>query len=438
MKILLIDATSSMLDFALRCEAAGHEVRVFMGPTKRGDRSTVGDGLLQKVSDYRPSMKWADFIMISDNAKYIHELEGYRNRGFPLFGPNDECTAWELDRDCGQRVLEAAGIAVIPSHCFSNYDEAEAFVRGTLKRYVSKPSGDADKALSYVSKGPADLCFMLQHWKRTQRKRVPFLLQEFIPGIEMAVGGWVGRNGFSRWFLENFEFKKLMNGEIGVNTGEMGTAMRYVEAADSQLAREMLLPLEAALIRSGYTGYVDVSVIIDKKGNPWPLEFTTRPGWPLFQIQQVLHPEPVQWMWDSLQGQDTFEPCQEIAIGVVMAIPDFPYTTLLNKEVAGFPVWGITAKNRYWVHPAEMKLGTAPVLENGKLVEKSMMVTAGDYVLVCSGIGETVSEAKDAAYARVKELELPNSPMYRTDIGCRLETQLEELHALGYATAWEY
>lgn len=438
MNILLIDATSSFLDFALRCEAAGHTVRVFMGPTKRGERSTVGDGLIDKVPDYKPHMRWADIILTSDNAKYIRELEGFRARGFPIWGPNSACTAWELDRDCGQRVLEAAGIAVIPSHCFSNYDQAEAFVRSTLKRYVSKPSGDADKALSYVSKGPADLCFMLQHWKGTQRKRAPFLLQEFIPGIEMAVGGWVGRNGFSQWFLENFEFKKLMNGEIGVNTGEMGTAMRYVTAEQSKLAREMLLPLEAELIRQGYTGFIDVSVIIDRKGSPWPLEFTTRPGWPLFQIQQALHPEPVQWMLDSLHGKDTFDPDPGIAVGVVMTIPDFPYTTLLNKEVAGFPVWGITKRNRYNIHPAEMKLGKAPVLEGGALVEQSMLVTAGDYVLVCSGVGDTVSEAAEAAYGRVDEIELPNSPMYRTDIGKRLERQLPELHALGYATAWEY
>ena len=44
MKILLIDASSSFLDFALRCEAAGHEVRIFIGPLKDGSRSPVGDG----------------------------------------------------------------------------------------------------------------------------------------------------------------------------------------------------------------------------------------------------------------------------------------------------------------------------------------------------------------------------------------------------------
>lgn len=438
MRILLIDSGSCFLDFALRCEADGHEVRVFMGPTKEGLRSETGDGLLTKVSDWKQHMRWAEFIMVSDNAKYTLALQSYREQGFPIFGPTVETTAWELDRACGQLVLADAGIACIPSLEFTSYSEAEATVRRTLKRYVSKPNGDVDKALSYVSKGPADLLFMLKHWQRIGKGKPSFLLQEFIPGIEFAVGGWFGRSGFASHFLENFEFKKLMNGEIGVNTGEMGTCMKYVTAEQSKLAREMLLPLQGELFRQGYTGFIDVSVIIDEQGNPWPLEFTTRPGWPLFQIQQILHPEPVQWMADLLDGTDSFAPGTEIAIGVVVAIPDFPYSAQTKKQASGFPVWGITEKNRYYVHPAEMKMGSAPVLRGGKVVDEPMLVTAGDYVLVASGCGASVKAAQAAAYSVVAALEVPNSPMYRTDIGDRLEAQLPKLQALGYATEWEF
>lgn len=440
MKILLIDATASFLDFAMRCEAAGHEVRVFMGPSKDGSRFPIGDGLLTKVGNWQGSMKWADLILTSDNVKYIRELEGYRNRGFPIFAPNVEGTNWELERGTGQQVFEDHGIKCLDSTIFKTYDEAIAFLnKNPEKRYVSKPTGDADKALSYVSKSSQDMLFMLEHWKKKITKKVPFLFQEFTPGIEMAVGGWVGRNGFLSHFLENFEFKKLMNGEVGVNTGEMGTAMRYVTAEESLLARTVLLPLESILIRSGYTGYVDVAVIIDKKGNPWPLEFTSRHGWPLFQIQQALHiNDPCTWMYDSLMGVDTFKPSKEIAVGVVVSMPDFPYTRLTRKEVTGFPVWGITEKNRFNVHPCEMMLGEAPCLENGKLKTKPMMVTAGDYVLVTTGTDDCVSGAIEGAYGVLKQLEIPNSPIYRTDIGKRLEKQLPELQQLGYATAWEW
>ena len=143
-------------------------------------------------------------------------------------------------------------------------------------------------------------------------------------------------------------------------------------------------------------------------------------------------------MLKLLQGQDTFQPDEEIAVGVVVTIPDFPYTRLTKKEVSGFPVWGITRKNRAHIHPAEMKMGNAPCLEKGAITNRDMMVTAGDYVLVASGTADTVSSAAERAYAVVKELDIPNSPMYRTDIGQRLQSQLPKLQALGYATAWKY
>lgn len=421
---------AASLDYALRCEAQGHEVKVWLPQDKNGARNTVGDGLVTKVANWQSWMKWADLIFLTDNARYIRELERYRAEGYPIFGSNMEGTCWELERGTGQAVLESHGIACIPSVTFSNYDQAIDYLRANPKRYVSKPTGDADKSLSYVSKSEEDMEFMLQHWKRSLRKKVPFLFQEFVPGIEMAVGGWMGRDGFLGYFLENFEFKKLLPGEIGVNTGEMGTVMKYVTAEESKLAREMLLPLEAALIRIGYTGYIDVAVIIDKKGNPWPLEFTTRPGWPLFQIQQVLHSDVADWMVDALCGVDSFCPKTNIAVGVVVAIPDFPYNKLNREELSGYPIFGVTDSNRYWLHPGELKAG--------EFRGEPLMVSAGNYLLTVSGVGDSVSEAIEAVYPRVKSLVIPNSPIFRNDIGKRLESQLEELQECGYATEWEW
>jgi phosphoribosylamine-glycine ligase len=66
------------------------------------------------------------------------------------------------------------------------------------------------------------------------------------------------------------------------------------------------------------------------------------------------------------------------------------------------------------------------------------MVTAGDYVLVAHAIGDTILQAKRGAYSVLKQLTLPNSPMYRTDIGDRLKKQLPLLQAMGYATGLEW
>ena len=439
MRILLIDTMAGFLDFSLRAEAQGHEIRWFNPWTGPDGVINTGRGLINRVKDWRSSMRWADLILLADNAKYLRDLEPYRQQGYPIFGCNVACRDWELIRDVGQQVMEDAGITCLTSIRFDNYDDGIAYVKSRpTERLVCKPIGDAPKDLSYVSKSSQDLIFMLQHWKRHLSKPYPYIFQTFSPGIEMAVGAWCGPNGFTSFCLENFEFKKLMNDEKGVNTGEMGTVMKYCHFSESRLAQQMLLPVEAALIRNGYTGYIDVSVIIDKQGQPNPMEFTCRPGWPLFQIQQVLHPDTADWMKDLLNGRDTFAPHTDIALGVVVAIPDFPYGKIKAENCCNFPVWGITPKNRYWIHPLEMQAGKAPVLEDGKLTEKSALVTAGSYVLVVSGAGDTVRQAKDAAYSHLSELEIPNSPMYRTDIGARLEGQLAELQSLGYATTWKW
>ena len=441
MNILLIDTSAFFVDFAMRAEAEGHSVRVWLAPDEvTGKPTSIGDGLIHKVPSWQGSMQWADLILVSDNCRYMHLLEGWRNRGYPIFSANLEGTSWEMDRLKGQEVLEQCGIECLPCIKFSNYDQAIAHQRANMAtRYVCKPCKDVDKALSYVSKSGKDMIFMLEHWKRTIKKPCPFIFQEFCPGVEVAVGGWMGRNGFLGYVLENFEFKKLMNGERGPNTGEMGTVMKYVPISESKLAQELLIPVEAELIRAGFTGYIDVAVMMGtegpRKGKLNPLEFTSRHGWPLFCIQQALHPQVASWMKDALEGRDTFWPDPSICVGVQISMPDFPHHFMKEEQLCGFPIWGLSEKNRFNFHPFNMKLGEG-IDDAGKKVP--MMVSAGNALCVVTGTGPTVEYAKRRAYEAVDGLEIPNSPMYRTDIGDRLESQLPLLQKYGYCTSWVF
>ena len=269
--------------------------------------------------------------------------------------------------------------------------------------------------------------------KKNSKVKGSFIFQEFVPGVEVAVGGWFGPGGFLSHFLENFEHKKLMNGDVGVNTGEMGTVMRYTK--ESALAEYLLRPLEGHLYRAGYTGFIDVSVIVAKDGTPLPLEFTTRPGWPLFQIQQSLHPDPCEWMLGCLHGMDLFAPSTQVAVGVVMAIPDFPYSKTTKKEVYGYPLYGWDTVREKNLHYANVMMGSAP---SDNLEPEDVPVTAGDFVVVVSGNGPSVCAAKKAAYRNLKKIELPNSPLYRTDIGDRLEKCLPLLQSHDWCEGWIY
>ena len=440
MKVLIIDCGGTCLDFALRCKAYGHQVKAFIRHNKDGSRSEVGDGLIERVAHWEQHMNWADLIFVTDNTYYIWPLEHFRDKGYPIFGPGVDATQWEQDREIGAKIHERVGVKTIPMQKFKKYDEAIQYVKDNPKRYVSKPIGDGDKALSYVAKSPADLVYMLNYWKKKNAHKGEFVLQEFRPGIEMAVGGWFGLNGFSRHFCENWEFKKLMNDDLGVATGEQGTILRYTE--ESKMADEVLKPLEGLLHGLNYTGYIDVNCIVDKSGTPWPLEFTMRPGWPLFQIQQALHKgDPCEWMLDLIDGKDTLKVSKDIACGVVVSIPDYPYSRLTKKECSGYPLFNLEEEQALsCVSLSEVQWGKAPAMVDGEVKDNvPMYVTAGDYVCTVLGTGETVDDARKKCYGNIKKyIEIPNSISYRTDIGKRLEEHLPELQKHNYCEDIEY
>lgn len=435
MRLLVLDTKNTQaLDFAMRAARDGHDVRWYVPETEKNKH--VGEGLATIIRDYTSSLRWADIVFMSDNTHGLRDTDALRKVNNCVVGATAATAKWELDRELGMKVFQEHRIKVPDYKEFTNYDQAIAYVKKEDRPFVSKPSGDADKALSYVAKAPADLVYMLERWKKSGKLKPPFILQEKIDGIEMAVGGWIGPRGFNRGWCENFEFKKLCNGDLGVATGEQGTVLRYV--ARSKLADKVLKPLEEELVLMGHTGYVDVNTIIDEQGTPWPLEFTMRPGWPTFNIQQALHKgDCVQWLMDLCDGIDARNiVMDQIAIGVVMSIPDYPYSHITRKEVTGVPVYGATPELWEHIHPCEMMQTTAPDFETFK--PSLMPATAGDYVLVMTATGETVKAAKDIAYKRMKELVVPNSPQYRTDIGDRLRKQLPELQRNGYAIGIDF
>jgi phosphoribosylamine---glycine ligase len=439
MRVLVIDATGNALDFAWRAGKAGHDVKMFIRQTAKTEH--IGRGLVQLVDDWQGWLRWSDLIFLPDNTHYLDRIDAFRKEApqCRIVGPTKQAAQWELDRKLGMAVLQKAGVTCPSSREFSDYDEAIAYVEKEQRRFVSKPSGDEpDKSLSYCAKSPEDLIYMLHRWQKLGKLKSPFLLQEFVSGIEMAVGGWFGPGGFNEGWLENFEFKKLMNDDLGVATGEQGTILRYTRR--SKLAQRVLDPLSEALEEVGYCGYVDVNCIIDDKGRPWPLEFTMRPGWPTFNIESCLHTgDPVEWLAQLAEGEDSRNVLMNrIACGVVMTIPDYPYSHLTRKEVVGVPIYGV--KNSLWqhIHPCEMMMGEVPCQINGKTVFMPLPVTAGDYVLVMTSYADSVRDAALTVYRRLKTLTVPNSPGYRTDIGKKLAKQLPQLQRHGYATGMLY
>ncbi|HEX8838239.1 MAG TPA: hypothetical protein VF748_14955 [Candidatus Acidoferrum sp.] len=437
MRVLIVDPPGHGLDFAIRASNAGHEVKLAIREDERTKH--IGKGFVEVVRDHKQWFRWSNLVVCTDNSLYLRDLDRHREEGGLVIAPSQEAARWELDRQAGQNVFRKAGINTATSREFHSYEEAISFVRKTMGRFVSKPCDDAnaDKALSYCSSGPDDMIYMLERWKRSDKLKGSFILQEFISGIEFSAAGWFGPHGFNDSFEECFEFKKLMNGECGPATGEQGTVMRYVSR--SKLANKVLLPLAPQLAKLGYVGDVAVNCIIDDKGRPWPLEFTMRLGWPAFQLQLALlkdTQDPVEWLYDLATGKDARPFFQDrLAIGVVLSVPDYPYSRITRREVTGIPIFGVTPRLMQHIHPCEMMVTDCWNEVGDSLVKMPTLATAGDYVMVMTATAETVRDARAKVYRRLEQVKkrMPGSPMYRTDIGMRLSKQLPELQQWGYA-----
>jgi phosphoribosylamine--glycine ligase len=430
MRVLLIcDAGDGLLDLALQSMKAGHQCKCFVRKYD-GRTRPIGKGLVDLVPDFHPWLRWADLIVLEGNGVYMAEAARWRAEGMLVIGGTPESAAWELDRTKGMQVFKKAGIPIPPFREFNDYAEAIEFVERRGEPYYSKPCSDtADKSLSAKTGVVGDPTFMLRKWKKKHgRPPFPFLLQEAIEGVEFAVGGWFGPAGFAEAWEENHEFKKLFAGDLGQNCGEAGTVMRFVRR--SKLAEKVLQPCEAALAAIDYCGNVDANCIVDSDGDAWPLEWTMRLGWPAFNIETDLFScDPIDFLHALASGESTrgAHRMNEVAVGVVLAIPPYPHPPRDYEEIVGIPIYGETEG----FHPCEAQRG-------GTNEQQLSLASAGGYVGIGVGTGATVRLAARSAYSTLRKISMPASPFWRNDIGRRLQKDIPELQRHGFASGLEY
>ena len=437
LRILVIDQENLGLDFVLRCVEAGHEVRWYQWTPKKPIRDGEGFKGFKIIADWRSSMAWAGkdgLIICTGNCAFMNELDRFRDLGFKIFAPTARSAELEIIRSKGMEAMKACGIEIPPYTCFNSLEEAEAFQRKSDRAHVFKTMGsEDDKSLTFVAGDPAQMVGWIRNKiAKGMKPKGQVMLQEKVDMLaEIGVSGWVGPEGFlpGKWQI-CFEHKKLMNGDIGPNTGEQGTITQYVSA--DKMAEEALKPMESVLRTLGHCGDFALGACVDTKGKIWPFEWTARLGWPAFYLQTASHKgDPAQWMRDLLDGKDTLKVSNDVGACVVMAQPRYPYNCSPPDLVEGNPIYGIekVADN---IHPASVMLAKGPIMDGGKIVDAKIPQTTGEYVLVATGLGKTVSKAREAVYKTVKSVKFANS-MYRTDIGAGLKGALPELHKFGFA-----
>ena len=430
MRVLGIGHHNALGDLYLRLLARGHEVRVYVDDPEAHD---ILDGMVPRCDDYRDQLGWvraagAGGVVLFECTGYGVLQDQLRREGYRVIGGSGLGDRLELDRAYGQEVARMHGMSTAATHAFEGFEAGLAFLDAQPARYVLKFDGDDfAKTRNYV--GVLDdgedlrgvLCMQRAQWRLAETPR--YVLMEHLLGVEVGVGGFFDGARFLAPTNLDWEHKRFFPGNLGELTGEMGTVVTY--RGGERLFAATLGRMAPLLGRSGYVGYINLNLIVNEQG-VFPLEFTCRLGVPGFAVLSALHVDP----WDRLLGSlvagavTSFETHAGYAVGVVLTVPPFPYADGYERLSKGMPIClsRLDADERVHLHYGEVR------------AEGDQLVTAGQigYVMVVTGRGDSVHQARQRAYALVDKVVIPNL-RYRRDIGEAYELrERDELIRLGW------
>lgn len=217
----------------------------------------------------------------------------------------------------------------------------------------------------------------------------------------------------------DWEHKHFFCGDLGELTGEMGTVVTYRGAEN--MFNKTLLHLESHLKVSGYCGYINLNLIANAQGL-WPLEFTSRFGYPGYSICGALHQESWPDLFKKLFQKTSlqFATHSGYAVGVVVNVPPFPYKYGYNQLSKGLPITFAPSYNDldyFNFHLSEV------ALVNDQLITSGVTGNIGTAIAV----SDSVEGAQKAANELAAKIIVPNV-RYRQDIGTKLiEHDMQQL-----------
>jgi len=423
-KFLFVSYDALISDVAWQVTKEGHEVKYYI--RNPADKDSA-DGLVNKIDSWENEVDWADIIIFDDVLGMGKWAEKLRKNGKLVVGGTAYTDQLEDDRSFGQEELKKYGIPIIPYENFTNFEDAITYVKSAPGKYVIKPSGEAANIKRFLFVGQEDdgkdVIQVLDAYNRVWTKKIKsFQLQKRVGGVEVAVGAFFNGNDFIYPINVNFEHKKLFPGNIGPSTGEMGTSMFW--SMPNRIFNSTLKKMEEVLRQQNYVGYIDLNCIVNKNGI-YPLEFTSRFGYPTIHIQQEGILMPIgNFLYGLADGSlKKFNARSGFQIGVRLVVPPFPY---------GGEVKGPAADSRDSVILFKKPDLSGIHIEDAKIINNEWAV-AGEsgVVFVVVGCGSTMKQAQQQAYSRTNNILIPNM-FYRDDIGDRWFEDSDKLHNWGY------
>ena len=348
----------------------------------------------------------ADLVVVGPEAPLVAGVaDAVRAAGIACFGPSAEAAQLEGSKQFAKDVMAAAGVPTAVSRFCRTPDEVAAALTALGSPYVVKQDGLAAGKGVIVT---GDRAAAMAHAAACG----DVVVEEYLDGPEVSL--FVITDGTVALPLQPAQdFKRVGDGDSGPNTGGMGayTPLPWAPAGlvDAVMER-VVAPTLAEMTRRGtpFAGLLYVGLALTSRGMR-VVEYNARFGDPETQAILPLLTSPLgQVLYAAATGRlaevGPLSWRDEAAVIVVAAAEGYPGTPTTGGTITG-PRLYESADNVHVIHA-----GTA--------LDGDTLVAAGGRVLGVVATGQTLTQARDDAYAALAALDFPTG-LWRTDIAAK-------------------
>ena len=340
-------------------------------------------------------------------------VDAFRAEGLRIFGPTKAAARLESSKNFAKAFMNRHGIPTAAYESFTDARAAHDFVEANDAPIVVKADGLAAGkgvvvAMTLAEAHAAIDMMLADNAVGSAGARV--VIEEFMAGEEASFIVMVdGKNVLT--MASSQDHKRLLDGDVGPNTGGMGAyspAPVVTPAMHARIMREIILPTVSGMAKDGiaYTGFLYAGVMINAAGEPKTVEFNCRFGDPETQpIMMRLKTDLVDLVEHGINGtldKAEAEWDRRAALGVVMASSGYPDNPRKGDAIRGLPA----------------AADDAHVFHAGTALNDGQVVTAGGRVLCVTALGDNVKLAQQRAYQVADGITFDGMQM-RRDIGWR-------------------
>ena len=341
-------------------------------------------------------------------------VDRFNELGLPCFGPTAAGAQLEGSKAFTKDLLARHSIPTADYQNFSELEPALAYIREQGAPIVIKADGLAAGKGVIVAMTPAEAeqaaTDMLAGGSFGEAG-ARIVVEEFLAGEEASF--IVITDGDTILPMATSQDHKARDeGDVGPNTGGMGAyspAPVVTPDIEARIMDEVIGPTLDGMKADDnpYLGFLYAGLMIMADGTPKVIEFNCRMGDPETQpIMARLKSDLVDICLSTLEGDlqdreavwDT-----RAALGVVMAAGGYPASYAKGKVISGLD--GDDSN-------------TQKVFHAGTTTEGDAVTTSGGRVLCVVGLGDTVADAAQDAYAAVDKIDWEDVYI-RRDIGHR-------------------